>query len=89
MAEVEVESVAYIVCDALGLDSSHYSFAYVARWSDGVTEVIKDTAEDVIRLRQADVGGHGDRGALEGRNMKGATDEHNGFLGRMDYVSAR
>jgi hypothetical protein len=28
--EVEVESVAYIVCDALGLDTSDYSFAYVA-----------------------------------------------------------
>jgi antirestriction protein ArdC len=48
VAEVEVESVAYIVCDALGLDSSGYSFAYVARWSDGATELIKDTAERVI-----------------------------------------
>lgn len=46
---MEVESVAYIVCDALGLDSSGYSFAYVARWSDGATELIKDTAERVIR----------------------------------------
>jgi hypothetical protein len=49
IAEVEVESVAYIVCDALGLDASGYSFAYVARWSDGSTELIKDTAERVIR----------------------------------------
>ena len=48
VAEVEVESVAYIVCDALGLDTSGYSFAYVARWSDGATELIKDTAERVI-----------------------------------------
>jgi hypothetical protein len=31
VAEVEVESVAYIVCDALGLDTSDYRFAYVAR----------------------------------------------------------
>ena len=30
--EVEVESVAYIVCDAIGLDTSDYSFSYVARW---------------------------------------------------------
>jgi hypothetical protein len=28
--EVEVESVAYIVCDALGLDTSDYSFSYNA-----------------------------------------------------------
>jgi antirestriction protein ArdC len=46
--EVEVESVAYIVCDALGLDTADYSFSYVARWSDGFTELIKDTAERVV-----------------------------------------
>ena len=46
--EVEVESVAYIVCDALGLDTSDYSFSYVARWSDGQTELMKDTAARVI-----------------------------------------
>jgi hypothetical protein len=48
VAEVEVESVAYIVCDAIGLNSGDYSFAYVARWSDGATGLIKDTAERVI-----------------------------------------
>ena len=48
VAEVEVESVAYIVCDALGLDTSGYSFAYVAHWSDGSTELMKDTGERVI-----------------------------------------
>ena len=48
VAEVEVESVAFIVCDALGLDSGDYSFAYVARWSDGATELIKETAERAI-----------------------------------------
>ena len=46
--EVEVESVAYIVCDALGLDTSDYSFAYVAGWSDGFCELVKDTAERVV-----------------------------------------
>lgn len=48
VAEVEVESVAYIVCDALGLDSGDYSFAYVARWTEGSTNVVKETAERVI-----------------------------------------
>ena len=56
VAEVEVESVAYIVCDALGLDSSGYSFAYVARWSDGATELIKGTAERVIRCAKEILG---------------------------------
>ena len=48
VAEVEVESVAYIVCDALGLDTSDYSFAYVARWADGDVEKIKATGERVV-----------------------------------------
>ena len=48
IAEVEVESVAYIVCDAIGLDSGDYSFAYVARWAEGSTELVKETGERVI-----------------------------------------
>jgi antirestriction protein ArdC len=47
--EVEVESVAYVVCDALGLDTSDYSFAYVARWSEGLVELVKGTAERVVQ----------------------------------------
>ena len=31
--EVQAESVAYVVCRALGLDTSDYSFGYVAGWS--------------------------------------------------------
>ncbi len=32
LAEIEAESVAYIVCNALGIDSASYSLAYVAGW---------------------------------------------------------
>lgn len=31
--EVEAESVAYVVCDHFGIDTSDYSFAYLAGWS--------------------------------------------------------
>lgn len=31
-AELEAESVAYIVCGALGVDASAYSFGYPASW---------------------------------------------------------
>lgn len=31
--EVEAESVAYVVCQYLGIDTSDYSFAYVESWS--------------------------------------------------------
>ena len=48
VAEVEVESVAYIVCDALGLDSGDYSFPYITRWAEGSEELVKETAERVI-----------------------------------------
>ena len=33
--EVEAESVAYTVCQHFGIDTSDYSFAYVAGWSHG------------------------------------------------------
>jgi antirestriction protein ArdC len=48
LAEVVVESVAFIVCDALGLDSGGYSFPYVTRWAEGSEELVKQTAERAI-----------------------------------------
>lgn len=33
--EVEAESVAYCVCSAFGVDTSEYSFPYIAGWSSG------------------------------------------------------
>lgn len=47
-AEVEAESVAYVVCQAAGLTTAAYSFGYVAGWSGGDPKVIKATAEQVI-----------------------------------------
>jgi hypothetical protein len=35
VAELEAESVAFVVCDGLGLDSSAYSFGYIATWAGG------------------------------------------------------
>ena len=57
VAEVEVESVAFIVCDAMRIDSGDYSFRYVATWSGGDIEKIKETAENVVECA---------RGILEG-----------------------
>src|SRR5690625_1514789 len=47
--ETEAESVAYIVAGTLGLDTSAYSVGYVAQWSHGDTELIKETAERVLK----------------------------------------
>ncbi len=38
--ELEAESAAYIVCDSLGLDTSDYSFAYLAGWAEKPEEVV-------------------------------------------------
>lgn len=32
-AEVEAESIAYVVCSRLGIDTSDYSFEYIAAWA--------------------------------------------------------
>jgi antirestriction protein ArdC len=45
--EVEVESVAFMVLDALGLDTGDYSFSYIARWASGDVEKVKDTGTRV------------------------------------------
>ena len=54
--EVEAESVAYTVCQHYGLDTSDYSFGYVARWSSGrelselksSLETIRSAAAEII-----------------------------------------
>ncbi len=46
--EIEAESVAYLVCHQLGIVSDDYSFAYLARWSNGDTSLIRTTAERAI-----------------------------------------
>ena len=48
LAEVEAESVAFIVCAAAGLASTGYSLPYVARWAGGDIAKVRTTAERVI-----------------------------------------
>jgi antirestriction protein ArdC len=48
--EVEAESVAYVVCDALGLDTSGSSFGYVASWAQQAgKDAIKSSADRIAR----------------------------------------
>ena len=47
--EVEAESVAYTVCQHFGLNSSDYSFPYIAGWSSGKEMRELRTSMDVIR----------------------------------------
>jgi N-terminal domain of anti-restriction factor ArdC/IrrE N-terminal-like domain len=48
LAEVEAESVAFVVSCALRLDTSDYSFPYVARWGGCDAELVAATAQRVI-----------------------------------------
>ena len=56
VAETEVESVAFVVCDAIGLDTGDYSFLYVARWAGGSEDLIKDTAGRVVECAESILG---------------------------------
>jgi hypothetical protein len=55
--EVEVESVAYLVLQALGASTDNYSFPYVARWAEGDIEIMKATADRVISCAREILGG--------------------------------
>lgn len=55
--EVEAESIAYTVCQHYGIDTSDYSFGYVAGWSSGKDldelknsmNIIRSTASEIIK----------------------------------------
>ena len=55
--EVQAESIAYAVCQHYGLDTSDYSFSYIAQWSSGrelaelkaSLETIRSTASELIK----------------------------------------
>lgn len=49
--EVEAESVAYTVCQHYGIDTSDYSFAYVATWSQG--KEMPELKESLNTIREA------------------------------------
>lgn len=55
--EIEAESVAYVVCQHFGIDTSDYSFGYVAGWSRGKEQeelkaslqIIRQASDEIIR----------------------------------------
>ena len=59
--EVQAESIAYTVCKMIGLETSEYSFGYVAGWSKGKEvkelnasmEVIRKTAKEIYEELRA------------------------------------
>lgn len=53
--EVQAESVAYTVCQHYGLDTSNYSFGYVAGWSSGRELVELKGSLETIRRAAAEI----------------------------------
>lgn len=81
VVEVEAESVAYMVCAALGIDSAGYSLPYVASWSGGDVTKVAATANRVIgcarqvltqleRQRQIEHGPVNGRSRIEVRDLE-------------------
>jgi hypothetical protein len=76
LMELEAESVAFVVCDALGIDAGEWTFGYVAGWSGGGDEAstaikaagacIQRTAERILSgLKLADGGAAEPAGEIE------------------------
>ena len=53
LKELEAESTAYVICAALGMDTSDYSFGYVAGWVGGAPEAIQGIKDSTSRIQRA------------------------------------
>ena len=53
--EVEAESVAYTVCQRYGIETSDYSFGYIAGWSSGKETKELKSSLDTIRKTAAEM----------------------------------
>ena len=49
MFPFEAESIAYIVCSHFGLDTSEYSFTYIASWCESQNMKTLKASMDTIR----------------------------------------
>jgi hypothetical protein len=52
LAELEAESTAYVVCRSLGIDSSGYSFGYLATWAGGGDKAIAGIKSSCERIQK-------------------------------------
>ena len=53
LAELEAESTAYVICQALGLDTSDYSFGYVVGWAGDGERAIAGIKGSCERIQKA------------------------------------
>lgn len=53
LAELEAESTAYVVCQALGIDSGDYSLGYVATWAGNGEQAIAGIKASCERIQKS------------------------------------
>ena len=53
LKELEAESTAYVICTALGMDTSDYSFGYVLGWTGGAPDAIEGIKASTGRIQKA------------------------------------
>lgn len=53
LAELEAESVAYVVCGQFGVDSGDYSFGYVTTWAGGTEAAVTGIKASCGRIARA------------------------------------
>jgi hypothetical protein len=53
LKELEAESTAYVICTALGMDTSDYSFGYVLGWTGGAPDAIEGIKVSTGRIQRA------------------------------------
>jgi hypothetical protein len=52
LAELEAESIAFVVCRSLGMDTGEYSFGYVAIWAGGGEQAINGIKASCERIQK-------------------------------------
>ena len=72
--EVEAESVAYTVCQHFGIDTSDYSFGYIAGWSSGKDMKELKSSLDIIRKTASELI-TGIEGALQELHLNRAIEQ--------------
>jgi hypothetical protein len=53
LKELEAESVAYVICQALGMETGDYSFGYVVGWTGGSEQAIQGIKASTTRIQRA------------------------------------
>ena len=53
LKELEAESVAYVICRGLGLETGEYSFGYVVGWAGGSEEALRGIKASAGRIQRA------------------------------------